>query len=168
MKNHYEIERKFLICLPELDKLNITSRTAITQTYLKNTESDAQRRVRRSESGGVCSYTYTEKVFVTAVTRKEFEISIDEAEYLRLLTQAREDCAPVEKVRYCFEYRSQMFEMDVYPFSDKLAILELELENDQQEIYFPDTIKIIKEVSDDGRYSNAALASAASFPEISA
>ena len=62
----------------------------------------------------------------------------------------------------------QQFELDIYPFSEKLAILELELENPSQEIHFPDYINVIKEVSDDGRYSNAALSKAGTFPaEIS-
>ena len=71
----------------------------------------------------------------------------------------------MEKVRYCFDYRGQLFEMDKYPFSDKLAIMELELSSPEQAIDFPDKVRVIKEVSDDPRYSNAALAKAGAFPE---
>ena len=99
------------------------------------------------------------------LSEKEMEYEIDEAEYQRLLAQAREDDVPIEKIRYCFEYRGQLFELDTYPFSSELAILELELESPDQQIYFPDYINVIKEVTGDDRYSNAALAAAAAFPE---
>ena len=55
--------------------------------------------------------------------------------------------------------------MSIYPFSEKFAILELELENADQKIEFPKYVKVIKEVSDDKRYSNASLANAGAFPE---
>lgn len=163
---NYEIERKFLIELPDTDDLDIKNKTAIYQVYLRNDENNTQRRVRKTESDGVSVYTYTEKVFVTPVTREETEFAISEEKYLELLLQARKDCAPVEKVRYRFEYLGQMFEMDTYPFSDRFAILELELENAEQYINFPECINVIKEVSDDAAYSNAALATAGAFPEI--
>ncbi|MDE6781654.1 MAG: hypothetical protein K2J40_09370, partial [Ruminococcus sp.] len=77
----------------------------------------------------------------------------------------RADCSPVEKTRYCFDYCGQLFELDVYPFSDKLAVMELELESEQQEIIFPENIGVIMEITGDSAYSNASLAAAGAFPE---
>lgn len=161
----YEIERKFLVEFPDTSNLNVKNTSEIFQVYLNNGENDSQRRIRKISMDGKIRYTYTEKLFITAVTRKEMEYEIDEAEYQRLLAQAREDDVPIEKIRYCFEYRGQLFELDTYPFSSELAILELELESPDQQIYFPDYINVIKEVTGDDRYSNAALAAAAAFPE---
>ena len=84
--------------------------------------------------------------------------------YEELLKEAKTDCTPVTKRRICFNYINQLFEMDIYPFSSDLAILELELDAPSQEILFPDYIRVIKEVSDDKRYSNAVLATAGEFP----
>lgn len=165
MIKDYEIERKFLVEFPIIKELDVKREAEIYQTYLKNDENQNQRRVRRFLSDGSVSYTYTEKLFITPVTRKEMEYCIDEAEYNRLIVQARDDCKPIEKVRYWFDYLGQIFELDTYPFSDKLAILELELDDPDQKIYFPDNIKIIKEVTEDKSYSNAALATAGAFPE---
>jgi CYTH domain-containing protein len=165
MIKDYEIERKFLVEYPDVSELNLRKTAEILQTYLKNNENETQRRVRKIKIDGKTVYTYTEKLFLTAVTRKEMEYEIDEAEYKRLVVQAREDCVPIEKVRYCFEYDSQLFELDVYPFSDDMAILEIELDNPEQQIRFPDNVKVLKEVTDDSSYANAALALAASFPE---
>ena len=61
-------------------------------------------------------------------------------------------------------YHDQLFELDTYPFSDSLAIMELEMESPEQLIDFPDNVRVIKDVSADKRYSNSALASAGRFP----
>lgn len=161
----YEIERKFLVGLPDISGLDVKRKISIVQTYINNVPGEVQRRVRRIQENDVVTFTYTEKLFITDVTRKEIEYEIDEAEYLRLLENSKTDGVPVEKTRYCFDYKNQLFELDVYPFSDRFAIMELELESPEQHIDFPDNISIIKEVTSDGRYANAALAAAGAFPE---
>ncbi|MCR5600044.1 MAG: CYTH domain-containing protein [Ruminococcus sp.] len=165
MGKNYEIERKFLVEFPDVAHLDVKRRISIVQTYLKKGVNGSQRRVRYVEENGKVKYTYTEKVFITPVTREENEYEISQEEYRRLLSQERGNCPPVEKVRYCFEYNSQLFELDKYPFSDELAIMELELGSPEQKIDFPDNVKVLREVSDDARYSNASLASAGGFPE---
>ena len=47
---------------------------------------------------------------------------------------------------------------DVYPFRQDKAIAEIELSNENTAVTFPDFIKVIKEVTDDPEYKNAALA----------
>lgn len=165
MPKGLEIERKFLVKLPDLSSLNVKRTVSITQTYLRHGENGSQRRVRRLAENGSVSYTYTEKVFITHSVREENESKITEQKYLQLLSEMDTACAPVEKVRTCFSYHGQLFELDVYPFSDQLAIMELELESLSQNIDFPEDICVLKDVSDDHRYSNAALANAGRFPE---
>ena len=165
MSKGLEIERKFLVELPDLDSLDVKRKIAITQTYLSRGKNDSQRRVRRIDENGKVRYTYTEKVFLTAVTREENEYEITENEYRDLLGQADTKLSPVEKVRYCFDYHDQLFELDTYPFSGKLAIMELELSSPEQKIDFPDNVHVIRDVSSDAKYSNAALATAGAFPE---
>ncbi|MDE6783920.1 MAG: hypothetical protein K2J26_00875, partial [Ruminococcus sp.] len=108
-------------------------------------------------------YIYTEKIFYTAVTRRELEYEITPAEYKSLISDSGSDS--LLKKRICFEYRNQLFELDIYPFSEKFAILELELESPEQEIFFPDYIDVIKEVTGDKRYSNRVLGTSSMFPE---
>lgn len=165
MGKNYEIERKFLVEFPDVSELDVKRRTGIVQTYLKSGENGSQRRVRAVDENGSVRYTYTEKVFLTRITREENEYEISGDEYRRLLTQKRTDCPAVNKVRYCFDYHGQLFELDTYPFSDRLAIMELELASPDQVIDFPDNVKVLKDVSEDARYSNAALAAAEAFPE---
>lgn len=164
MSKGLEIERKFLVELPDVKRLNVRRTIGITQTYLTRGEGDSQRRVRRIAENGNITYTYTEKVFLSPVTREENEFEISREEYDKLLSQSDREIRPVEKVRYCFDYHDQLFELDTYPFSDKLAIMELELRSPDQEIDFPGNVHVIADVSADKRYSNAALASAGAFP----
>ena len=164
MKNSYEIERKFLVAMPDVSQLDVSEKWEIIQTYLTKGENDSQRRVRKIMSEGSISHTYTEKIFITHSVRKEFEKEITQQEYDELIMQADKNFTPVVKTRYRFNFRNQLFELDVYNFSSRLAIMELEVEKLEQEIFLPDFINVIKEVTDDRRYSNSALANAGEFP----
>ena len=159
-----EIERKFLVFLPDEKDIPITEKWEITQTYLNRPDPDVQRRVRRIIINGSTTYYYTEKRRLTGITREENEHEITSAEYEKLLEEAL-DIPPVIKTRYIIIYNGQRFEMDVYPFSDKYATIELELENESQHINLPPYINVIKEVTGDQRYFNGALVTAGKFPE---
>lgn len=165
---HLEIERKFLVELPDVSALNVRRKAAIVQTYLRSGEGGSQRRVREITENGSVRYTYTEKHFRTAVVRDENEREISAEEYRQLLLDANKELVPVKKVRYAFEYRDQLFELDTYPFSDVYAIMELELREPDQEIDFPDNVKLVREVTAEKEYSNAALAAAGKFPDNAA
>ena len=165
MSEGLEIERKFLVKKPDLSRLDLKRTLSIIQTYLSNGENGSQRRVRRIAENGRVSYTFTEKVYITPVTRQENEFEITEEKYNELLSQRRTDSVPIVKVRYCFLYMDQLFELDTYPFSDKLAVLELELDDPEQKIYFPGDVSVLREITGDRRYSNAALANAGAFPD---
>ena len=64
----------------------------------------------------------------------------------------------IRKTRYCLTYENQYFEIDVYPFWNDKAIVEIELSDENTEVVFPEQIKVIKEVTDDEAYKNASLA----------
>ncbi len=66
---------------------------------------------------------------------------------------------PVHKMRYCLDYMEQLFEIDVYPFWTDRAIMEIEfLTVRSVRSCSPPFIEVIKEVTGDGRYTNAAIA----------
>lgn len=161
-----EIERKFLIRRTASIEEHASHRIDIIQTYLVKTDEDIQRRVRKTSVNGDISYTYTEKRFVSPSVREENERVINEKEYLSFLCETDNELQPVEKSRFILPYRSQRFEIDVYPFSDEFATLELELASEDQDIYLPPFLDIIKEVTGDHSYSNAVLAKNKRFPEI--
>ena len=156
-KNDFEIERKFLIRMPDLAQLEkLGEKSAIVQTYLKTEEGSA--RVRKRGSEGRWVYTHTEKKRLSDLRRIEREREVDEAEYRQLLERADPSRRTVYKDRYCVEYMGQLLEIDVFPFYTDRAFLEIELEDEGQALHLPPWLELIKEVTADRRYTNAALA----------
>ena len=154
----YEIERKYLIRFPDRELLNSCSgKTEITQTYLLSRDGRTAR-VRKRGLDGEFTYTHTQKTRISDVKRIELEREISQEEYERLLQDADPTRSVIHKTRYCLDYREQMFEIDVYPFWTDRAIMEIELESEEQEILFPPAVQIITEVTSDKRYTNSSLA----------
>lgn len=155
-----EKERKFLIHKPtekDLSRLGYTSVSKIIQTYLKDDGAVERRvRMRGTEKDGYVFY-YTEKKEVGVGVREEDESRISMEDYVRLLTEADTSLQPIHKTRYCFLYNQRHFELDIYPFSDDYAVLEIEVTDFDEPIDMPE-LDIIKEVTSDNRYRNHTLA----------
>lgn len=155
-----EIERKFLIEYPDIAFLenNPSCRRAeIVQTYLKGSPDEEKRVRKRCENGKTVCY-HTVKRRVTDIKRVEIEKVITEREYLEMLDNADESMRPIVKTRYCLEYGNHLFEIDVYPFWNDKAVVEVELCAEDEIIAFPKEIKVLKEVTDDKAYKNSSLA----------
>ena len=155
-----EIERKFLIEYPDirwLESIPNCQRIEIIQTYLKS-DNDDEVRVRQRGIDGHYVYFQTTKRKVSDVKRVEIEHRLSESEYVRLLMNSDTARRQIRKDRYCLTYENQYFEIDVYPFWNDKAIVEIELSDENAEIKFPKQIKVIKEVTDDESYKNASLA----------
>ena len=115
-------------------------------------------RVRQRGLDGDYTYYLTTKRRISDVKRVEVEKRLSKDEYLRHLMDADPDCRPVRKDRYCLTYEGQYFEIDVYPFWQDKAIVEIELCDETTPIAFPPELRVIREVTDDPAYKNAALA----------
>ena len=87
MQKKMEIERKFLIEIPELKKLNVVRELDIIQTYLNADNSDFQRRVRKITENGNEKYVYTQKKFLSPTQRVEEECEISLQDYNKFLTE---------------------------------------------------------------------------------
>lgn len=154
-----EIERKFLIKYPDLDKLKSMPNCCavdITQVYLNIP--DANVRIRKRTVDGFCTCIRTEKSKITDITRVETETIISAEEYDELMQHIHPDTEAVEKIRYCLMYNGQYFEIDVFPFWKDRAYLEIELTHEEESIDIPPFVEIIKEVTTDKRYTNKSIA----------
>lgn len=155
-----EIERKFLIKYPDLEALNANPfcrKVEISQTYLID-ENGENIRLRRRGSDGNYIYIKTQKIHLSDIKRIEIEERLTKKEYLDLLNAPASSKRTISKDRYCIMYDRQYFELDIYPFWNDKAVVELELDNEDQEIRFPEELEIIEEVSYDRSYTNFALA----------
>ncbi|MBQ4510528.1 MAG: AAA family ATPase [Clostridia bacterium] len=156
----YEIERKFLIEYPDLaylDSLPNCQRLEIIQTYLKS-PSGEETRVRQRGIDGNYVYFQTTKRKISDTRRIEIEKRLTKDEYLKLLSDVDTTKRQIRKTRYCLVYENQYFEIDIYPFWNDKAIMEIELRDEKQEIILPTSITVIKEVTDDDEYKNSTLA----------
>ncbi len=154
---NFEIERKFLILKPQDLDDKSASVSEITQTYLIADERKSER-VRARKSGNEIKYTHTFKITLSDLTRIENEEEITEAEYNSLLLRRDECRSVIKKTRYCVPFKNQIFEIDVFPFWKSTALMEIELASEDTPFVIPDFIKVIREVTGDGAYTNASLA----------
>ena len=156
----YEMERKFLIRFPDLawlEKNPLCHRVDIDQTYLVSDDNEEIRVRRRGEKGNYIYYE-THKRILDGMKRMSTETRLSKSEYRRLLKNADPKRRTIHKKRYCLTYDNQYFEIDIYPFWEDKAILEIELRDEKTPIRFPEEIQVIREVTDDPEYKNAALA----------
>lgn len=159
-----EIERKYVIVKPMFSELTDAGEVEISeidQTYLCSVEGET-RRVRKRAYKDHVVYTETVKRRIDHMSSYEDEREISEAEYLNLLSEKASGTVTLNKTRYALLYKSNCFEIDIYPEWKYTCILETELASRDEKPEFPPSIKVICEVTGDRKYSNAAMSH--SFP----
>lgn len=158
MSGPLEIERKYLIEYPDLNMLKplCSNIYRIEQTYL-NAPPELTRRVRH-RVGDKEEFFYTEKERISDVTCVEREKKLSKQEYQELLTERKEGSITIAKWRYCVPYNDLVFEIDVYDFWQSVAIMEVELSSEAQTFSIPPFITVLREVTHDWTFKNAALA----------
>lgn len=150
-----EIERKILVEMPkegELKNLELADYVDISQAYVKKNGSSF--RVRKRGKDGDFIYIKTQKTDISAIERTEIEERISEEEYL--------DCIKgfklLSKRRWLIINSGKCFELDIFPFWNDKALLEIELKNADEEFEIPPFLKVIGEVTFDKNYRNSCIA----------
>ena len=164
---HLEIERRFLIRRPGKALLRSLGGTAsrIRQDYLL-APAGVTDRVRARTDGGGTVYTRTVKRRMTSMTREETEREIGEDEYRNALLCRDPALRPIEKDRWRVPFEGKILEIDLFPFWEDRALLEVELTSETELFSVPASIRVIREVTEDRRYNNRALAAAIPEEEI--
>lgn len=161
-----ETERKYLIRFPDLAYLRTLDGCRVLemrQTYLERSPAEPQteRRVRTITENGVTSYVYTKKSPRAYLSRFEDEREVPREEYELLMKDAYSELI---KTRYAFPFAGHVMEIDVYPPEiggeafDGYAILEVEMNDPDEAVEFPEFLEIIREVTDEKKYHNKTLA----------
>ena len=156
-----EIERKWLIRMPDLAQLAQKADRVIDmeQVYLTGGASGVSMRVRKSVEQGTVTYHRNEKQKLTDMVRIEREETIDAKHYNILLGFADPKLRTIEKTRYCVKLEQGLTaEIDVFPFWQDRAFCEVELPAADTPVTLPDWLDVIREVTEDKRYTNLALA----------
>lgn len=156
-----EIERKFLIALPDIGILKQQSgyrKLIIEQSYLEQSAGRKGGRIRKITEDDKISYIYTYKEKISELTRHEFETEISAEEYSELLSHRAKGSVTIHKERHVFLYQGLTYELDIYDFWSDQATLEAEVESEDTPIPIPPFVTLIKEISFDKRYRNSQLA----------
>ncbi|MBQ9033613.1 MAG: hypothetical protein IJ107_02975 [Lachnospiraceae bacterium] len=156
---HLEIERKYLIRMPDASLLSSFPSSRIEQIYIL-TDDQGRERIRCRESGGKKVFTHTAKKRLSDLTRIEIEDEITEEAYTELAKRKDPDRNVIRKTRYLYDYRRQVFEIDVFPFWVDRALMELELQSEDQQILLPPDITVVRDVTAEKAYTNASIARA--------
>ena len=90
--------------------------------------------------------------------RVEIERRLTQKEYLNRLMNADPNKRTIRKTRYRLIHQGQYFEIDLFPFWTDRAICEIELSDEHAPVVLPPKLRLIREVTDDPAYRNAALA----------
>lgn len=159
---HNEIEMKYLITMPDermLKKQSGCQTWEIEQIYL-TAGPGTTRRIRRVTENGEDRYYKTFKRRVSAMTAEEDEGLISREEYEAYCAERNPELKAILKKRYRIPYADQLLEFDVYPFWTDRAVLEIELESEDQQTIIPNWVNVLKNVTADFRYKNVSLAKA--------
>lgn len=155
-----ETERKLVILMPDREKMkkedNYTE-SRIEQIYLY--DPDVTRRVRKREyTNGECEYTENTKRRISRMSCIENERRISAEEYADLSLRIEDGARVLSKTRITFSFAGKTVETDIYPEWEKTAILEVELEREDENIALPEYITVVKEVTGEKAYSNHSMA----------
>lgn len=159
-----EIERKFLLpSIPDLSRYPELGRVVavdIEQIYLTTGCNDhSERRVRRRGTGSDAVYFETLKREVAPGVRQESERLITAEEYERLKEFRDPSRHAIRKKRHCFIWRDQYYELDIFSEPKPLALLEIELTEQNQRVNLPPMFSDAQDVTYDSRFSNFNIAS---------
>jgi len=165
MSVNLEVEKKYIIEYPDVEYLKTVPKceySDIEQIYLISSD-DVSERIRKRGRDGVYKYYHTVKKRINDYTREENEEEITLSEYEELKKRANPKLNVIYKTRYVIPYKGYVMEIDVFPFWDRQAYLEVELENSTVCPAVPSYIKCMCDVTCNREYTNRSLAE--SIPE---
>jgi len=146
-----EIERKFLVDHDKWEKVSKPEGTHYRQGYIV---ADSGRTVRIRVSERKAFLNLKSRSGSSNISRSEYEYEIPLDEGLEILKKFTTN--GTEKIRYNIQFAGKLWEVDVFSGDNAgLIVAEIELESEDEQFERPEWVTI--EVTDDGRYTNAAL-----------
>lgn len=153
-------QRKYLIQKPSLEQLaqyTSFSVTHVMRTYLNQSDSGVERRILQVGQNGDFVYYYSERRALPNGEVVEQEEHIDEKNYLALLMDADTRFHPLGCKQISFIYHNQNFRIDLYPFSQDRAVMQIDLTTASPQAVLPDFLSVLRDVTDDPAYRSYAI-----------
>ncbi len=92
--------------------------------------------------------------------RLRLEKVISRAEFDHLAQSPDVRCTEIKKTRHFFVWDNQYFRLDVFSAPHRLLLLEAQTTTTQRAINLPPFLTVVRDVTDDARYYNYAIAHA--------
>lgn len=155
-----EIEDKFLLRSFVSERLPVPyEKVYITQTYLISDNKVVTERVRKRVWRDGVSYIHTAKEPARGGGRIERERFISHHEYCTLLGRRDPRRRTLEKIRHCFLWSAQYFEVDVFTNLPRPLILcEREKTTISETTVLPPFLDVVRDVTNEREYSNSSIA----------
>jgi len=157
-----EIRRRFLIDYPDPEALKKLADSTVTecdinQVYLRAPENE-EVRVRRQTTGGQDTFYLTRKGITGGRRYLKSERRLSGREYDDYCKSADPGAGEIRKKRFYLAWKGEGLAVDLYPFWEDRALLEVSLESETQTVEIPDCLRIREEVTGDERYEVHSLA----------
>ena len=155
-------ERAFLIEYPDvgwLESRKNCRKVEIVQTYLRSAPGE-EVCVRQRSADGIQTYYETVKKPLDGSKLVEIEKALTQKEYVKRLADADPTKRTLHKTRYHLTCQGHYYEIDLFPFWLDRALCEIQVSDEAVPVTLPPELTVIREVTDDPAYSNAALAGA--------
>lgn len=170
IETHLEIERKFLVLEADLSEAENIRLNTVETVYLDvgamskidpqlgTGFTDREIRVsKRTNQAGKTKYKTTTKTGGAQLVREEAEAEITEEDFNKAVESFGR--AKLNKKRFKFDYLRREFCLDILDTGGKgMAILEVELKNENEYVALPPFVLIKKEVTGDPEYYNVNIA----------
>lgn len=153
----FEYKKRYLIEYPnisELEKENV-KKIEIYQTYLKYND-DEKIQIRKRGLNGDYIY-YQIRTRIQNKQLLQIEKRLTKQEYEEKLANLDTKYKQLKRIRYCFSKDDNCFEIDTYPFWNDKAILNIHLQDMNDKITIPDSLKLIEDVTNSKEYLNSEL-----------
>lgn len=154
----FEAKKKYLIEYPDLsllEKLENVEKVELDQTYLK-ADNDEKIQIRKRGLGDDCIY-YQTRVRIQNGQLLQVEKRLSKSEYEDKLTHADPTRKKLHRTRYCIVDNNQYMEIDIYPFWNDKAILNIDVLDVNSSVYIPDYVKVVEDITNNPQYFNSEL-----------
>lgn len=152
-------KKKYLIKYPDiqtLEKMDNVEKIEMYQTYLNCTDDEKIQICKRGLNG---DYVYYQtRVRIQNGQLLQVEKRLTKNDYEEKLLNADPTRKQIYRTRYCFVENNDFIEIDVYPFWNDKAILNIELNSKNEDINLPSFVEVIEDITNNNAYLNSELA----------
>lgn len=154
----FETKKKYLIKYPDismLEQMENVEKVEVNQTYLKCSDDEKiQIRMRGSKDNYIY---YQTRVRIQNGQLLQVEKRLTQEEYEEKLKNADPTRKQLHRTRYCFTEQNQYIEIDIYPFWDDKAILNVDSCYESDKVQLPDFVEAIEDITGNKEYLNSEL-----------